>query len=312
MGGFRGLKESPIARPGGIKMSNLATAAQAGGGEQISRLRIGSNWKLRHTGASYTTVFDVYVYFMIRAGQVVPCPVHMEVVKGCKNSRYIYQMVPSFNYAVLSVVGSANPNTGPTPTQIREAGAERFLEIHASGKYARLFLRSAKSGVIMETLEDICDKVPGRFCYYPPAQFVPQLESRTSYIPLLLITIKNMEYPEYSGSSWYKGGIIKTGEITPTMQGNLVGTSKVRAPALARLEPDSVRIANTDEIVLKGNEGNDHIIKFNKNVDVLWLSSREVLVAFPVWTSFTITHPQHETVTGAFKGIVRFIHLPTE
>ena len=277
---------------------------------------ISTNWMLGCTGASYTTTFNIRAYFTVVNDKVIPCPVHIQIVKGYRNQRYIYQLVPKYNYCKIELSGSANPKIG------YNSNLWDNIEIHSHGKNIKLFIESAENGIIRRVWEDMINSVPGRFCYYPlNAEFLP---TARTFIPSKIQTffeiIKEIGY-EAIPPRWYVGGKLITGKITPTKQGNLIGTSKIPVPGILYhfgftdkryfkddLELITKKIQNTDKIEIKGNENNAHKIKFESEVEVLQ-KDRVALVHSFEGTVFTITHPQHPPVTGEFEGLVAFIHL---
>jgi len=277
-------------------------------------------FKLADTGASFTTTFDIRVFFYIdKNSDVQPCPVHMEVIKGYRNSRSVYQLVPKSNWAVLELEGSANPRGyGVTPEEALERGPLDFLKIRAKGNAAKRLIESAEQGIIKEIFEDMCSSVPGRFCYYPPfAKKKPVIHYNSELIShYYIISLKSfidmlseLQYPSYS-PTWFTGGEIKAGYITPTQQGNLIGTSRVKAPCWAGvLHPHStLSIVKDSSLSIKGNENNEHRIKFSDDVEILQ-DGRAALVYSYNPVEFEITHPQHEPVEGKMKGVIQFVHL---
>jgi len=274
---------------------------------------ISTNYMLKTTGASYTRTFDIRVYFTVVNDKVIPCPVHIQITKGYRNQRYIYQLVPKYNYCCIELCGSANPNVG------YDTNLWNNIEIHSYGRNINLFMEAAENGIIKQTWDDMIQSVPGRFNYYPPsAKF---LETVRTFIPskieIFFEVIKEIGY-EAIPPKWYVGGKVIAGKITPTKQGNLIGTSKIPVPSILYhfgirefrddLKQVLEKIQKTDKIEIKGNEGNAHKIKFDSEVEVLQ-EGRVALVHAFEGTVFTITHPQHPPVTGELEGLVAFIHL---
>jgi len=271
-----------------------------------------SNGRLMSTGSSYTTTFSIScAFYYSKNNEVKPCPIHITIVKGYSNSRYVYQFVPVYNYAVLNVYGSANPRTGPTPEELLSEGAVECLDINANGRVAKAFIEVAEAndGIIAKIFEDMCHKVPGRFCYYPiHAEELPLIKTRIYNIRDFLNTIKRMDYP-YIKPTWFRGGEIKAGWITPTRQGNLIGTSKIKAPCWVNdFKNYEDSIVRTDILEISGNEDNKHKVHFTSKVEVLQ-DGRSALVHSDDPIEFMITHPQHETVHGKMQGLVQFVHL---
>ena len=263
--------------------------------------------ELIHTGASYTRTYHVAVYFCCSDGGVSLCPVHLFITKGYANERYVYQIVPRYNYAIV-IVDDNEPDT------ISDIWSS--LRVVADGKNAKRFIEAAESGVIKEIWERIRRRVPGRFCYHPPAEFIPTIYAEgITGIDKFLMLVERMRYPRLE-PGWFQGGYIKTGKITPTRQGNLVGMSKVSAPVWARAKGrDVIKYVRTIEIA--GNEQNTHRITFEREVQVVeWRDvslvpdvNRSALVFAATPTRFRIEHPQHNTIEGKFVGLIQFVHL---
>lgn len=277
---------------------------------------IGRGWRLENTGASYTTTFGISCAFYINGGQVKPCPIHMDIKKGNSNSRYVYQLVPPHNYARLAIDGSCNPRGGTTPEEFLDMGAKKVLSIYADGDAAEAFLDSAENGIIREIFEDMCRRVPGRFCYTPPNTeewYVVRVTEVWGIYSFLKLIIE-MGY-EYYNPTWFWGGELKAGWITPTRQGNLIGSSRVKAPcwvSIARefISRDFPESDYSDILEIKGNEGNSHKITFTNKVEIIQ-DRRAALVYSSDETEFEITHPEHDDVEGKFRGLVQFVHLTT-
>lgn len=265
--------------------------------------KINENWNLFQTGSSFTKTFDIRCYFYIgEKRKVKVCPVHMKIVKGCRNERYVYQLVPK-EHAVIRIYGSINPRgEGLTPDEYLRRGAVEFLEIHGRPK---LFIESAEKGIIKEVFEDMCNAVPGRFCYSPPAaEDWSVVEVRFGGIEEF-IEFVNKSYESYR-PSWFEGGYLKAGTITPCMQGNLIGSSKLPAPLWVMSEAPT--ISRVSEVCIKGNEKNEHKIEFDSEVEVI-MRDNAALVHSNKTVSFEIIHPQHDNIAGKFTGLIQFVHL---
>jgi|GEM_PF-4561539 len=167
------------------------------------------NWKIETTGASYTTTFTVKFSLAFYKDEWKVCPCIAEISKGYRNGRVKYILVPN-DCTVVSVTlnGSANPRGfGYTPEEFAESPLEKAHIIY-NGVYPPPKKEDLEK-LITEGVKELANRLPGRFCPYPPL--------KDKWLPIPSFTGREaIEIAKQIGeyrSSWIYGKIHLNGKI---------------------------------------------------------------------------------------------------
>jgi len=272
------------------------------------------------TGAGYTTVFSHQFHYQVFNGKLKPCPVHIEIIKGYSNSRHVYQLINVTRPVVTLVFeGSANPNTGPTPEELLNVPIEELILIRLPRTVSKKELEMINDAITenIEVLERAREYMyrhsPGRECLTPPnAEFVENITVEYSWFDTAVDYIAQ-KYPVHA-PGWFRGGRVKLkgsrviwDDEYPVRQGNCIVTPWLLGPAVAG--HGSPVWSTGDRVVVRGNEGNDHVVYFDGNVHIAKLDDQNFLVYAPELVNARVTHPQHDPVTFQARGLFRVTHV---
>jgi len=278
------------------------------------------HFELRSTGAGYTTVFDHAFYYNVNldARELKPCPIHVSVVKGYRNSRYYYQLIDMTKPVVtLKFVGSDNPRTGPTPSELLRCDVLELVEIenyeYYSVKRIQEIIEIIKENIeiLEKDREFMAENSPGRTCLAPlKAEFVEKIVvSECGALDMAKVYPPQPPTWFVGGKFRIKGSYVKwDGEEYPVRQGNCIITPWFLGPIIAYyISGDDMKDA--DRVVIKGTEGNDHVVTFDHQVFVQYIGDQNAIVYSPRTVYARVTHPQHDPIIFEAKGWFRITHL---